>query len=442
MFWRSREPERKKLSNVAKSERKDMFNSQKYLLQKKSEIDHSCDLIDTSIASFPPQPRVIAIGDIHGDFQALITCMRDCAQVADYDWDTDTWKWVGGETFVVLVGDLVDRFRGNHTPLDERGLGPGENEDDELAIILMINQLNPQAIRAGGRIFKCLGNHEIENMNGNYRSVTPKYVKSGQRQQEWKTNGIVRNALFSCGAYGVVQIGQWIFCHGGLSKGLILSLKQAQKSKGYENVVDFIHQQLTMKYNDTSKTQEQDILTKRIYNSQQGVHRDKNESFVWNDGFSNKLKLDDETCGELEENLSLLGEDEIKNELMQPKYLVVGHRQQPETDIERLGWSNIEDTSDFDQDRRLLFEYNPRKIVKAKSLSTLRINGDCTRQDSGLPSVWRVDVSMSRSFKPGENKKFPQPQVLEILFDSESRRYLPPRVLVSIVPRFFVPHYH
>ena len=50
----------------------------------------------------PPVRRIIAIGDIHGDFRALIKCLRLAKLV------NERWEWIGGDTVVIQLGDQVD----------------------------------------------------------------------------------------------------------------------------------------------------------------------------------------------------------------------------------------------------------------------------------------------------------------------------------------------
>ena len=59
----------------------------------------------------PKRKRVIAIGDIHGDWELTLKCLKiagvinkDCTNEKDV-------KWTGGDTVVVQIGDQVDRCR-------------------------------------------------------------------------------------------------------------------------------------------------------------------------------------------------------------------------------------------------------------------------------------------------------------------------------------------
>ena len=52
---------------------------------------------------FPAADRVVAIGDVHGDFHALKRCLQ-IAGVCD-----ESERWIGGTTHLVQLGDILDR---------------------------------------------------------------------------------------------------------------------------------------------------------------------------------------------------------------------------------------------------------------------------------------------------------------------------------------------
>ncbi len=92
--------------------------------------------------------RIVAVGDLHGDFAAW----RAIAQAAGL---TDSrGRWTGGKTVLVQTGDVVDR-------------GP-----DGLKIIEDLMRLQREAERAHGRVVALVGNHEAMNMTGDLRYVS------------------------------------------------------------------------------------------------------------------------------------------------------------------------------------------------------------------------------------------------------------------------------
>ena len=102
-----------------------------------------------AVAVPPPQPtRIVAVGDLHGDFAAW----RDIAGAAGVIGSRG--QWTGGRTTLVQVGDVVDR-------------GP-----DSLKIIRDLMRLQKEAPRQGGRVVVLVGNHEAMNVTGDLRYTT------------------------------------------------------------------------------------------------------------------------------------------------------------------------------------------------------------------------------------------------------------------------------
>jgi len=96
-----------------------------------------------------PSPRIIAVGDLHGDFRAW-NDIATAAGIMD-----PAGHWAGGATTLVQLGDVTDR-------------GP-----DSLRIVRSLQQLQAEAPAAGGRVIVTLGNHEAMNLLGDYRYTTP-----------------------------------------------------------------------------------------------------------------------------------------------------------------------------------------------------------------------------------------------------------------------------
>lgn len=98
-------------------------------------------------AAREPQ-RIVAVGDLHGDYQAWLEIAR-AAGVMDA-----AGHWAGGRTTLVQLGDVTDR------------------EPDSLQIIRSLQQLQSEAPRAGGKVVVVLGNHEAMNLVGDNRYTT------------------------------------------------------------------------------------------------------------------------------------------------------------------------------------------------------------------------------------------------------------------------------
>ena len=119
----------------------------------------------------PPPRRIVAVGDLHGDFDVWLAIAR-AAGLAD-----DEGRWTGDQTVLVQLGDLTDR-------------GP-----DSLKIIRHLQALETAAAKAGGKVVVLLGNHEAMNVIGDLRYVHPgEYEafadRSSKRRREltWRAN--------------------------------------------------------------------------------------------------------------------------------------------------------------------------------------------------------------------------------------------------------------
>ncbi len=101
----------------------------------------------SAAAAAPPQ-RIVAVGDLHGDFKAWQDIARG-AGVID-----PGGHWSGGKATLVQLGDVTDR------------------EPDSLKIIRSLQQLQREAPRKGGKVIVVLGNHEAMNLLGDNRYTT------------------------------------------------------------------------------------------------------------------------------------------------------------------------------------------------------------------------------------------------------------------------------
>ncbi|HLH30237.1 MAG TPA: metallophosphoesterase, partial [Terriglobia bacterium] len=159
--------------------------------------------------------RVVAIGDIHGDFDAF-TGILQRAHLID-----PTLRWIGADTTLVQLGDFLDR---------------GPKARDVMDLLMSLQKTAP---RQGGKVIVLMGNHETMNLYGDYRYVTPDdYAtftneKAGSRARSLypsRPEGFAArcDAFAPEGRYGkwirglpaIVRIDDSIFLHGGISPDL------------------------------------------------------------------------------------------------------------------------------------------------------------------------------------------------------------------------------
>ncbi len=175
--------------------------------------------------------RLVAIADIHGDLDMFVAILQRAALI------DASLKWSGGNATLVQLGDMIDR-------------GPKSR-----GVLDFVMALQKDARRTNGRVVVLLGNHEVMNLYGDLRYLTPadyasyadadsarrrdalyqEYVKLGgdkpaQTKDEWMDDhplGYVeqREAFGPDGKYGkwirslpaVAKIDDSLFLHGGIS---------------------------------------------------------------------------------------------------------------------------------------------------------------------------------------------------------------------------------
>jgi hypothetical protein len=160
----------------------------------------------------PAPERLVAIGDLHGDLEAARRVLRLAGAIDATD------AWVGGKLVVVQTGDAVDR------------------EDDDRAILDLLERLKREAAQAGGELVAMSGNHEIMNAMFDFRYVTPgafaTFADVVPKEGDAKKLGEVepaargRAAAFvpGSGAYAamianrpvIYRAGDTMFVHGGI----------------------------------------------------------------------------------------------------------------------------------------------------------------------------------------------------------------------------------
>jgi hypothetical protein len=106
-----------------------------------------------------PSHRIVAVGDLHGDFSAWRDILR-AANLVD-----DKGHWSGGTTILIQTGDAVDR-------------GPASRD-----IVEDLMRLQKEAARAKGQLITMIGNHEAMNLIGDLRYVSAAdYAEYADRQ--------------------------------------------------------------------------------------------------------------------------------------------------------------------------------------------------------------------------------------------------------------------
>jgi Calcineurin-like phosphoesterase len=96
-----------------------------------------------------PPETVVAIADVHGDYDDFVAILQRVGLIDKQH------HWIGGRTTFVQAGDLIDR-------------GPKPRE-----VMDLMMGLEKEAGQTDGRVVSLFGNHEMMNMMGDLRYVTP-----------------------------------------------------------------------------------------------------------------------------------------------------------------------------------------------------------------------------------------------------------------------------
>jgi hypothetical protein len=143
---------------------------------------------------YPNSTQIVAIGDLHGDLAAFAALCREVNLV------DSAGHWIGRDTHLVLLGDLVGGHKDSRFLLD------------------MVMRLVKEALAQGGRVHALLGNQDVLPIQGQLYGMTGKEKK---RYQDFPLPG---DAFRGNTCYAewlrtrnsILRIGEWLFAHAGL----------------------------------------------------------------------------------------------------------------------------------------------------------------------------------------------------------------------------------
>ena len=215
----------------------------KYVKKFNNIWNQKCNGYDNLPNILPPVKKIIVIGDIHGDIDVLLDCLK-IAKVINQNvkWCNDNHliEWIGKDTIIVQVGDQIDscRFDGKNPCNDPNNYKIDDPHD--INILYFMTALHKKAAVKGGAVYSLMGNHELMNVNGdlsyvshsninyftNYKLPPNVNISSNinKRKYIFAPGNNIANFL-ACTRNIVLIIGSNLFVHAGLIPSIIHKYK-------------------------------------------------------------------------------------------------------------------------------------------------------------------------------------------------------------------------
>lgn len=166
-----------------------------------------------AVVERPAAETLFALGDIHGDYDRLVTLLK-AAKIVD-----DGLHWSAGRAVFVVTGDMIDK-------------GPKSVE-----VLHLMARLQIEAKQAGGEAIPLAGNHEAEFLAGPDAKKAADFI-ADLKARGYKTADVAacRTDLgeFLCGLPFAAKVGDFFFSHGGNSAGRSLGQIQADITAGVD----------------------------------------------------------------------------------------------------------------------------------------------------------------------------------------------------------------
>jgi hypothetical protein len=150
-------------------------------------------------AKYRQPAKTFVVSDIEGNFKPL------CKLLIANKVINNRLQWIFGDNHLVILGDCFDR---------------GEQVTE---CLWLVYSLERKARIYGGNVHFILGNHEIMNMNGDWRYVHPKYAIPHKREKQYAAlfGGNDQLWRWLCTKNIIEKIGKVLFVHAGISPELL-----------------------------------------------------------------------------------------------------------------------------------------------------------------------------------------------------------------------------
>jgi hypothetical protein len=180
-----------------------------------------------AIVEIDTKDDVYALGDIHGDYDRLVTLLVGAHIIKKDPVTPEKATWDAGRSVLVCTGDMIDKWT------------------QSLPVLALLRALQADAERAGGRVVVLMGNHEAEFLADAGRNkktidftteLTRKGIKPAAVAAGTDTLGL---GAFLRGLPFAARVNDWFFAHAGNTHGRSLArlehdLREGVESKGFK----------------------------------------------------------------------------------------------------------------------------------------------------------------------------------------------------------------
>jgi hypothetical protein len=211
----------------------ELVDKDEFIKKTFEEYCHGYEYIPSIL---PKVKRLIVFGDIHGDYKLLIHLLQ-LGKLIKIE-KKDKIKWIGNDTYVVQVGDQIDRCRPLPNMICSSQYTTIDDEASDVKIMKLCNDLHKQAIKVGGKFISLLGNHEIMNVLGAFPYVSHlglkefddyidpkkpelKFESGEEGRRHAFASGNEIGTMLGCSRLSSVIVGSNLFVHAGIVDGLI-----------------------------------------------------------------------------------------------------------------------------------------------------------------------------------------------------------------------------
>lgn len=188
---------------------------------------------------FKQPSRVVAIGDIHGDPDALLAILEHMKLI------DKNGQWAGGDAHLVFTGDLIGRGADSRTVYE------------------IILSLTEQAKASGGMVHALVGNHDYMVQEGDMRYVTKADIAQYKAMKRNKDEMDLTKGNFpfanrderaviaahtgetplgrwNSKRNAMIQIGETMFVHGGFKRWM-MGADPGRVNATLRGWIDFLH---------------------------------------------------------------------------------------------------------------------------------------------------------------------------------------------------------